>query len=154
MKEKIRVQIDLDLEIIANAVVRNVVNNVSEQTEETIVAKLTEEAVKAERKRLEAHKPNKRIYNNNLKNGNQTRIMRASRDAVYKAIKRGAIIRPDTCSNCGNGSHEVIHGHHECYRPENRLNVIWLCRSCHHKLHENKKNNGGTSCREQELRYH
>ena len=157
MKEKMRVKIDLDLEIIANAVVRDVIKNVSEETEpeETIVAKLAEEAVKAEKGRGKRYEQKMEAYNRNMKKGNHERIIQAARRAVYEAIKRGQLVRPETCSACGNGSHEPIHGHYECYHPENHLNVDWLCKSCHYKLHNNKKKNGGEQCiREQELRYH
>jgi hypothetical protein len=51
--------------------------------------------------------------------------------SVFVAVKRGKIIRPSTCSECG--SSKKIEGHHEDYKD--KLNVVWLCRKCHCKRH-------------------
>jgi len=54
-------------------------------------------------------------------------------DFVKIAIRRGYLIRPDNCSQCGLKC--TPDGHHADYhRP---LDVVWLCRSCHKKLHAN-----------------
>ena len=60
-----------------------------------------------------------------------------ARRAVREAIKRGELVRPDTCQACkktlpirGDGRPQ-IQGHHPDYnRP---LFVEWLCASCHRK---------------------
>lgn len=44
------------------------------------------------------------------------------------AVKVGRIQR-QPCEACG--STERIHAHHRSYRPEDWLNVRWLCFSCH-----------------------
>lgn len=50
------------------------------------------------------------------------------------AVKKGKIIKPNKCSRC-NGIGR-IQGHHEDYfKP---LEAIWLCTSCHRKLHNSK----------------
>ena len=54
----------------------------------------------------------------------------AARVAVYKAIKNGQLVRGD-CYFCG--SSERIQAHHEDY--DHPLDVVWLCSSCHGKLH-------------------
>lgn len=54
------------------------------------------------------------------------------RNALTRAVKSGKIQRPDTCSDCGKGSCQ-IQGHHEDYSKP--LDVIWLCRVCHGRLH-------------------
>jgi len=47
------------------------------------------------------------------------------------AVKCGIVIKPDTCSECPN--RKKIQGHHySYYRP---LEVVWLCITCHAKLH-------------------
>jgi len=51
---------------------------------------------------------------------------------VYKAIKRGILIRPDNCSNPKCDNTENIEGHHEDYSKP--LEVIWLCNKCHNRL--------------------
>lgn len=52
--------------------------------------------------------------------------------ARYKrAIRRGELRRPGTCSKCGASG--KIHGHHPDYsRP---LDVVWLCVNCHWAEH-------------------
>jgi hypothetical protein len=50
-----------------------------------------------------------------------------------KAISAGVIIKPDTCSVCGNTGR--IEGHHwRGYSEENVLDVQWLCVPCHKKI--------------------
>lgn len=50
--------------------------------------------------------------------------------AVKYAVKWGHLLKPETCSRCG--LHGKIQGHHHNgYSQEHRLDVIWLCRSCH-----------------------
>ena len=58
-----------------------------------------------------------------------------ARNKIYYAIKVGLISRPERCSECGlkNG---LIRPHHENY--DNPFIVIWLCKSCHQKLHGQK----------------
>ncbi len=58
------------------------------------------------------------------------------KNRIYKRVER-SLDRPDICSDCG-AVDVVIHGHHEDYSKP--LEVIWLCVSCHMKLHERKRN--------------
>ncbi|MHC4665002.1 MAG: hypothetical protein ACYS9T_03465 [Planctomycetota bacterium] len=51
--------------------------------------------------------------------------------AVYGATSKGELIRPDTCSKCGNSGYIVAH-HHDYSKP---LDVVWLCLSCDRQLH-------------------
>lgn len=55
---------------------------------------------------------------------------------VQRAVRDGQIIKPDTCSDCGM-NHKSLHGHHDDYAKP--LDVIWLCPSCHIKLHHKVK---------------
>lgn len=50
--------------------------------------------------------------------------------AVSRALRSGAIQR-EPCFFCG--STEKLHAHHEDY--DLPLDVVWLCASCHGKLH-------------------
>jgi hypothetical protein len=51
---------------------------------------------------------------------------------VYRAVKRGILIRPDKCERCGLGGR--IEGSHSDYSKA--LEVEWLCVSCH-KMKDN-----------------
>jgi hypothetical protein len=54
----------------------------------------------------------------------------AARNEVSMAIQSGALSRGD-CESCG--AIDDIHAHHDDYSKP--LDVTWLCRSCHRKLH-------------------
>ena len=49
--------------------------------------------------------------------------------ALRWAVKSGRTIRPSSCSSCGKTCKPD--GHHWSYLPENWVDVVWLCRSCH-----------------------
>jgi hypothetical protein len=49
---------------------------------------------------------------------------------VWKAVKDGILIRPNECQNCGKDCKPHAH-HYMGYAPEHRLDVLWLCTSCH-----------------------
>ena len=50
-----------------------------------------------------------------------------ARRAVAQAVKTGRLVRPDSCSECGQLA--KVPGHHEDYW---RLLVVqWLCPTCH-----------------------
>ena len=58
-----------------------------------------------------------------------------ARSAVYRAVKRGDIMKPEMCTECGQKRY--LHGHHhKGYAKENRLDIIWLCIPCHQFGHE------------------
>lgn len=57
-----------------------------------------------------------------------------ARDAVYRALKSGALIKPLNCEDCNEI--KPLSGHHEDYLPENWLKVKWVCRICHRKRHK------------------
>lgn len=57
-----------------------------------------------------------------------------ARMAVQRAINSGKLIR-GFCTHCS--SNMGIEAHHWSYEKEYRLDVIWLCRSCHLATHDN-----------------
>ena len=58
---------------------------------------------------------------------------KAARDAVYKAVKDGRLIRPLQCQDCGE--EKPLQAHHVSYERERFLEVIWVCRKCHRIRH-------------------
>lgn len=57
--------------------------------------------------------------------------------AVARAIKKGVLIKPVVCPQCG--SSVKIEGHHDDYAKQ--LDVIWVCQRCHNKIHEAMRDN-------------
>lgn len=53
-----------------------------------------------------------------------------ARDVVYRAIKRGLLVRPAHCSRCDNPK---VQAHHNDYSKP--LDVVWVCRRHHGILH-------------------
>ena len=58
--------------------------------------------------------------------------------ALHTAIKRGTISRPSVCEIC-NKETEVVAHHWRGYEPEFRLDVQWICRTCHNGLRATQK---------------
>lgn len=58
-----------------------------------------------------------------------------AKEALYRAVKRGDIIKPNYCTECFALYSEtrMVHGHHEDYSKP--LEVIWLCSRCHGARH-------------------
>ena len=56
-----------------------------------------------------------------------------ARNTLKSAIRYGKLTRPDHCSQCGKQC--TPDGHHHSYDPKHWLDVIWLCRGCHMRLH-------------------
>lgn len=53
---------------------------------------------------------------------------------VKKAIEAGILKKPTGCEICGGEGR--INGHHENYSYP--LKVLWICSSCHKKIHNDK----------------
>lgn len=66
------------------------------------------------------------------------KVEQAARDAVKKAIKEG-VLKRTPCEICGSTTR--VEGHHDDYSQP--LDVRWLCRSHHSRLHAALK---GTLC--------
>ena len=67
----------------------------------------------------------------NWRRNNPEKALAHSR--LWHAIKRGEVIRPDICEQCGKEGR--IHAHHEDYSKP--LEVKWLCVPCHGKRNSN-----------------
>lgn len=58
--------------------------------------------------------------------------VRAAGRAVERAVRRGELVA-GSCERCGAGK---THAHHHIsYRPENHLDIMWLCAGCHADWH-------------------
>ena len=92
------------------------------------------------------------VFRDNIKYGSENHFYRGCmpdfskkkrvQHVVEKAIKKGLLIQPLTCSNCGNNQsfsdgRNGIQAHHIDY--DKPLDVIWLCQKCHHEWHKNNK---------------
>lgn len=65
------------------------------------------------------------------KSSRENRKQRNAHAGIYRAIRRGLMIKPKRCQECGAVG--IIYGHHDDYdRP---LDVIWLCPRCHKDKH-------------------
>lgn len=58
-------------------------------------------------------------------------VKEAARRAVTNAVKRGTLVRPDHCAQCGRPCHPDAH-HPDYLKP---LAVEWLCTGCHGIAH-------------------
>ena len=62
---------------------------------------------------------------------------RKANKAVRNAVARGTMEKPDECERCdGRTPTHLLAGHHHSgYDKGQRLEVTWLCPSCHSKEH-------------------
>lgn len=83
------------------------------------------------KQRYYANHPNRlRAYTNKHYKQNKDKYNAQAR--LRYAVYTGKIVRPSFCNSCGNKS-EYIVGHHSDYKEA--LKVDWLCRRCHHEVH-------------------
>ena len=75
------------------------------------------------------------LYNRQVEYRQRYPERRNAFGAVYEATSKGELMRPDTCSKCGNSGYIVAH-HHDYTKP---LDVVWLCLSCDRQLHADLK---------------
>ena len=76
-----------------------------------------------------AHKElvKERIRQQEQRDMERTRTLYRAKLAVRRAVARGRLARPEHCEQCGSGG-PIEAAHHDYSR---RLDVRWLCRSCH-----------------------
>ena len=68
---------------------------------------------------------------------NDQRQKERARRTLKRAVRDGLVIKPDTCSDCGETFEpKDVDGHHYAgYDDEHALDVVWLCKRCHGLLH-------------------
>jgi hypothetical protein len=80
-----------------------------------------------------AHPENHRKHGRNQR-AKQTKQEWAAWRALNTAVRRGEIVKPPRCTNCERQAKLHAH-HHRGYGIKYRLDVVWLCVSCHHSAH-------------------
>ncbi len=68
-------------------------------------------------------------------------IQRLAQQKIKRALRKGEIVRPDSCERCGNAwggkkSMKPHAAHIDYARP---LDVVWLCPSCHARWDANRR---------------
>ena len=64
----------------------------------------------------------------------ESRMKDAARAKLARAIKRGEVVRPDECDDCGGvGRSGWMQAHHDDYAKP--YAVRWLCSACHGLVH-------------------
>jgi hypothetical protein len=72
----------------------------------------------------------------------RNQLAHRARAALEDGVRRGAVIRPETCERCGDAPRprrdggSSIHGHHADYGKP--LDVEWLCNECHRRKHRER----------------
>ena len=97
-------------------------------------ARLHSDKIKAYEKvrsQTEKRKANRRFYVKKYRQEHpeRTRI----NTAVERAIRKGVIVKPNNCCICGEET--KLYAHHPNYNEP--FNVIFVCQSCHKKIHAN-----------------
>ena len=88
------------------------------------------------------------VMRDQLRTGEDNHFWRGTSDddraqnMVEKAVKKGTLIQPDTCSVCGQkqtfkDGRSGIQAHHDDYNKP--LEIRWLCQKCHHEWHKHHK---------------
>lgn len=98
--------------------------------------------VKARHKRYQSTEAGRAASNKAKSKWNERNAVKRGASAIVNnAIKRGEIIKPDSCECCGE-SNLRVEGHHDDYAKP--LDVRWLCCSCHTQWHrENGEGKNG-----------
>src|SRR5512146_1539806 len=89
---------------------------------------MTHHTLEERRRYAEKHSDNLRAMRRRWKANHAER--NRAHGAVHKAIKRGHLVRPDRCENCGTAAPVEAH-HWHGYGREHILDVQWLCHRCH-----------------------
>ena len=54
---------------------------------------------------------------------------------VNRAVRTGRLKKAEACEDCGATDRRLDGHHHRGYSKHHRLDVVWLCRSCHQVRH-------------------
>lgn len=71
-------------------------------------------------------------YLSSLKYRKSNPEKRKAHNAVYRAIKKGELVRPKRCQICDEEG--KIEAHHASYDNGKRTSIIWVCKCCHESI--------------------
>jgi len=59
------------------------------------------------------------------------------RNEIKRALRNGSLIKPEHCENCKDKypPYNIVAHHHKGYDKLHILDIVWLCRKCHHNAH-------------------
>ena len=124
-------------------------NNKEKRTESSRIYRENHLEETMERCKKYRNKNKKKIKDQMKKKKDEDPRQNYSKGKISTSIRLNKIIRPDKCSNCRIGCKPD--GHHPNY--DNPLNVIWLCKKCHMRLHARlKRYAAGSECKS--IEYH
>jgi hypothetical protein len=72
--------------------------------------------------------------------GKKTDEAMRAHQAVYRAVRAGKLMRPDTCPRCGRSDSRIEASHTDYSQP---LAIEWLCAHCHRAEDRRGKGKGG-----------
>lgn len=58
-----------------------------------------------------------------------------ARSRVRYEVRAGRLVKPKTCSTCGDDSKRIEAHHPNGYEGERVFQIVWLCSTCHMSEH-------------------
>ena len=86
----------------------------------------------AQGKGRQVHIEGSRRYYLKMKDDPEYKRKWPARSAVQYALRKGRLVKPESCERCGRSGVKLNGHHHKGYDKEHRLDVQWLCSSCHY----------------------
>lgn len=106
------------------------------------------------RRRTPEQREKARLYQQRYRLREDVQARARARVAVQHALKRGDLVRPDSCERCGKKPGKAADGrsliradHFQGYDKDNYLNVQWICATCDGALERERKNGRGANRR-------
>lgn len=92
------------------------------------------EVIERNRERSKKRRALLRIWEQGKRNTPEYKEKIKARNALNRAIRIGRIERKNICEQCSSTFRVQAH-HHNGYKKEHHLDVIWLCEKCHKITH-------------------
>lgn len=98
-------------------------------------SKSREKIREQDREFYKAHKEKRKEYQ--LKDAHENRHKQECYIQYRKAIRDGILVRSSVCQICSAENCKIDGHHHDYSKP---LDVIWICKGCHMKIHHSTSN--------------